>query len=97
MANKKKPSINRLIKKVEARLEELDPIQNAEEYETFQVHLRELNEIKAINADSRISPNMLVEGGVRLLIASAVVFVEHTDVLRTKLPLADLAVKAIRR
>ena len=64
--------------------------QTSDEYKEL-LELRErMEKIKAINPMPSVNPNVAVEVGGKILVAAAVLAIEKSGVLTTKIPLASM-------
>lgn len=89
---KKQTNIDVSIQNIQNRLNDLESAhrQNSEEYSDLLDLLERLERIKAINPKPEFNPNVLLEVGGKVLIAGAVLAIERSGVLTTKIPLAGM-------
>lgn len=89
---KKDHSIESSILNIQERMNTLEGSnrQTTDEYKEL-LELRErMEKIKAINPMPAINPNVAVEVGGKILVAAAVLAIEKSGVLTTKIPLASM-------
>lgn len=89
---KKDHSIETSILNIQERMTALEEShhQTTDEYKEL-LELRErMEKIKAINPMPSINPNVAVEVGGKVLVAAAVLAIEKSGVLTTKIPLASM-------
>ena len=89
---KKEPTIETSIKNIQNRMIslELAKRESTDEYKELLELRSRLENIKAINPRPKINPNVVVEVGGKLLVATAVLAIEKSGVLTTKIPLASM-------
>lgn len=89
---KKDHTIETSILNIQERMDSLERLkkQTSDEYKEL-LELRErMEKIKAINPTPSINPNVAVEVGGKILVAAAVLAIEKSGVLTTKIPLASM-------
>lgn len=89
---KKDHSIETSILNIQDRMTALEEShrQTTDEYKEL-LELRErMEKIKAINPTPAINPNVVVEVGGKVLVAAAVLAIEKSGVLTTKIPIASM-------